>query len=152
MDEFKPAVLNMPPVKEFIKSHMETWGLTRAEAKFQYNLMKQQEIYVNDTYQVNVKVIDSKAFGQKIKHLSIKRRDKEPIHDWRDLQEIKNQITCEECEAIELYPSQDRVVDTANQYHLWVFPIGVKIPIGYTEGEICYESKGGTVQRPLNQD
>jgi hypothetical protein len=53
------------------------------------------------------------------RHLSIKRIDQEPVHDWRDLQRIKNQLLGPDCEAVELYPAEERLVDTANQYHLW---------------------------------
>jgi hypothetical protein len=37
------------------------------------------------------------------------------VHDWRDLQRIKNQLVGPECEAVELYPAESRKVDTANQ-------------------------------------
>ncbi|MDE2096115.1 MAG: hypothetical protein KGL39_02645 [Patescibacteria group bacterium] len=44
------------------------------------------EVYLNDVYQVH-----RRNFGE-MTHLSIKRVDKQPIHDWRDLQEIKNRL------------------------------------------------------------
>lgn len=85
-----------------------------------------ERVYMNDVYQVHVRLPRPGMV-----HLSIKRIDREPVHDWRDLQEIKNQICGSECEAVELYPAESRVVDTANQYHLWVctdekfrFPFG----------------------------
>ena len=60
-------------------------------------------------------------------YLSIKRRDREPLCDWRAKQRIKNAILGDEWEAIEMYPAESRLVDTANQYHLFswkaVFPI-----------------------------
>lgn len=63
-------------------------------------------------------------------HLSIKRNDREPIHDWRHLQQIKNDIVGHDREAVELYPATDRVNDGANQYHLWVLPSGKRMAIG----------------------
>lgn len=63
-------------------------------------------------------------------HLSIKRNDKSPVHDWRDLQRIKNEILGPEEEACELYPAESRMVDGANQYHLWSFK-GQRAPFGY---------------------
>lgn len=68
-------------------------------------------------------------------HLSIRRRvDRSAIHDWRDLQRIKNELVGRECEGLELYPAEERLVDTANQYHLWVFASSTfRISIGYHE-------------------
>jgi hypothetical protein len=83
-------------------------------------------------------------------HLSIKRNDKNPLHDWRDLQRIKNEILGPEEEAVELYPAESRLVDGANQYHLWSF-VGQKIPVGYTT-ERCVMLPGGmdgSKQRPF---
>ena len=54
-------------------------------------------------------------------HLSIKDHDRTARHDWRDLQRIKNELVGPEYEAIEIYPAESRLVDTANQYHLYVF-------------------------------
>ena len=48
--------------------------------------------------------------------LSIKRRDRAPVHDWRELQQIKNMIVGDEHEGFEVYPAESRLVDTANQY------------------------------------
>src|SRR5580704_308381 len=79
--------------------------------------MQREVIWLCDEYQVAVDKSPQHAFrGFTLWHLSIKRRDKEPIHDWRDLQEIKNQICGPEFEAIEIYPAEDRKVDSANQY------------------------------------
>jgi hypothetical protein len=65
--------------------------------------------------------------------LSIRRNDRRPLRDWRDLQRIKSEIAGAERDAVELYPAESRLVDTANQYHLWVAPEDVRFPFGYTE-------------------
>lgn len=154
MNRLEPAKATMPPVKQYIDEHMREFGATRQEAKKMYNWLRSQKIYRNDLYQVAViEATDMNGFGGiEIMHLSIKRIDKQPIHDWRDLQEIKNQIAGPEREAIEIYPAESRVMDTANQYHLWVFPEGYAIPIGWTERHVTNESKGGAVQRPRSDD
>jgi hypothetical protein len=85
------------------------------ELKVQYDKVMLDSVYVNDEYQVNM------SCDSNIIHLSIKRIDKEPIHDWRDLQEIKNIFLGTESEAVELYPAESRLIDSANQYHLWSF-------------------------------
>lgn len=54
-------------------------------------------------------------------HLNIRRRDGGPIlRDWRHFQWIKNQLVGEECEGVELYPAESRLVDTSNKFHLFV--------------------------------
>lgn len=70
--------------------------------------------------------------GDEVTWLSIKRRDKDVIRDWRHLQKIKNDICGPEREAVELFPSESRLVDTSNQFHLWVLASGVMFPFGYT--------------------
>ena len=76
-------------------------------------------------------------------HLSIKRMDRNPVHDWRDLQRIKNETCGDEREAIELYPAESRLVDTANQYHLWVLSTGERVPLGFTERLVSGRRDGG---------
>lgn len=64
-------------------------------------------------------------------YLSIKSNDRHWRHDWRHFQRIKNELLGEDVEAVELYPATDRLVDDANQFHLWAFPPGVRIPVGF---------------------
>jgi len=56
--------------------------------------------------------------------LLIKRADGQPIRAWRLLQDIKNEVAGKDRVAIEVYPAESEVTDTANVYHLWVFPEG----------------------------
>lgn len=79
----------------------------------------------NDVYMVSV--FHESPFVR----LSICRKDEQPCHNWRDFQQIKNELVGPNYEAVELYPSERRLVDTSNQYHLWVhvdpnyaFPFG----------------------------
>lgn len=79
----------------------------------------------NSRYSVNGRVVPVDGLsihGQEVKkavHLSIKRLDKEPMGDWREMLRIKNELVGEEAEAVELFPSMTRLVDAANQFHLW---------------------------------
>lgn len=88
-------------------------------------------VFVNSIYQVSVWYEHSDVFGD-IAHLSIKTHDKQARHDWRDMQRIKNELCGEDTEGVELFPAESRLVDTANQYHLFVFRT-YKIPLGFTE-------------------
>jgi hypothetical protein len=88
--------------------------------------------------------------------LSIKRHDRRPIHDWRHLQRIKNALVGEQHEAVELYPAESRLVDTANQYHLWVLADPNKrFPMGWdqrlVEGPES-AARVGAAQRPFDEE
>ena len=104
-----------------------------------------------DEYVVQKRNFEHPHLG-KCAHLSIRRDDREPVSDWRDKQAIKNQLVGPECEGLELYPAESRLVDTANQYHLWVVcdPTS-RIPFGWTERVTLNESIGGSIQRPLEE-
>lgn len=52
--------------------------------------------------------------------LSIKRNDRGTVRDWRHLQRIKDELVGAEYEGMEMYPAAERLVDTSNQYHLFV--------------------------------
>jgi hypothetical protein len=90
------------------------------------------QIFKNDTYQVQIMPVPKSEDWPEMVQLSIKRLDREPIHDWRELQTIKNELVGPYNEAVELYPSEQRIVDTANQYFLYCltdpeisFPFGI---------------------------
>lgn len=95
---------------------------------------RRERFFRNDKYQVAVRAVEWEGVGKMV-HLSIKRSDREPIHDWRDLQEIKNALVGPECEGVELYPAESRLYDTANQFHLWVFVNSeIRFPFGFHSG------------------
>lgn len=109
------------------------------------------KMYQNNLYTAHVRDVPQEERGikEEIVHLSIRRNDREPIHDWRHLQRIKNELIGPNNEGIELYPSERRVVDTVNQFHLWVF----KDPalcwnLGWTSGlKMEHTPNTGTKQR-----
>lgn len=117
-------------------------------------------VFRNARYLVTVRGLAPAApFGRGV-HLSIKRHDRRPVHDWRHLQRIKNEILGPEVEAVELYPAEARKVDGANQYHLWAFP-GYRFPFGQQFREVCTPEENaadpdpavrGAVQRPFAPD
>jgi hypothetical protein len=83
-------------------------------------------IFRNDVY--TVKVHPQPPFI----HLAIHRNDGKAGSHWRDFQEIKNQIVGCEHEALEIYPAESRKVDTAHEYHLWVYiDPNYRIPLGF---------------------
>lgn len=64
--------------------------------------------------------------------LAIKREDRKPIRSWRILQDIKNAVAGVDRTAVEIYPPEVEVTDTANMYHLWVYRPELKPPARLT--------------------
>jgi hypothetical protein len=112
---------------------MEKFGCTREQAEDERRHMIEEDIMLNNVYQVNIRVAETGIYTDMV-YLSIKRRDKKTIRDWRHLQRIKNELVGPECEGVELYPAESRLVDTANQYHMWVaVDSDFRFPFGFTE-------------------
>jgi hypothetical protein len=110
------------------------------------------ELWKNDRYQVALRRYSGGPGGEMpIVHLNIRRLDRAPARDWRDLQRIKNQLVGADCEAIELYPAESRLVDTANSFHLWaVDDPEFRFPFGWHSARMVDGSSGsGAIQRPL---
>ena len=88
-------------------------------------------MFINNIYQVIREDV-----GPMI-HLSIKRIDGRPLRSWKHLQQIKNELIGAENEGVELFPSEQRLVDTANQYHLWVAADPTyRFPFGFDDGPV----------------
>lgn len=115
-------------------------------------LQIEKEMWVNEKYTVFVNrgIETPMQFGNTrvtVCWLSIKRNDNQALPDWRDFQWIKNQLVGEENEGCELFPAESRLVDGANQYHLWVFEqTEMKFPFGFPtrfvkEGQIFGETQ-----------
>jgi len=108
-------------------------------------------MWMNDRYVVTV-------FERGVlTELSIRRQDREYPRDWRHFQRIKNEICGPEREACELFPAESRLVDGANQFHLWVLPAGMQFPFGYhghravLNGDEEWLRDVGGKQRPLEE-
>lgn len=115
--------------------------------------------WINSRYQVDVSELKPNVAGMpNMTVLAIKRRDKNWIHDWREIQRIKNEILGPEWEGVELYPAESRLADSANQYWLWCLPPGAPFPFGFTDGRIVSEVSvrnpvgGMSRQRPFDED
>lgn len=148
---------------EFTRTSEETYndlvsrGVSEREARECVEHRERSEVWTNDLYQVLLDRTPPHGMGPNfvVWYLSIRRLDREAIHDWRHLQQIKNELCGADCEGVELYPSEKRVVDGANQYHLWVImhPAGWRFPFGFTpSGPVrstpAQAAKFGAKQRP----
>jgi hypothetical protein len=110
------------------------------------------EIWMNDRYVVSV---DRRDDGS-VLALSIRRQDRAYPRDWRHFQSIKNDIAGPEIEAVELYPAESRLMDTANQFWLWCLPSDTRFPIGFSDGRIIADAvtadEIGGVQRDFDEE
>jgi len=125
------------PWTPFVRVHTVTHGgvlvpVSREATGF-------DEAYENSRYFVLLRRIAS-PLGP-CTHLSLRRADRDAVHDWREMQRIKNELVGPEVEALELYPAESRLVDQANQFHLWCFP-GARIPIGFDQRAIAGPDDG----------
>ncbi len=131
MTPLERAEMDIPTVKEAIAAT----GCTEAEAVARINWMKSQSVWANNLYQVNVEYLpENKA------HIIIRRLDKQPIHNWVHFQQIKNQLLGPECEAVEIYPKESKLVDAKHHYHLWGFRSPSRTyGIGFDQRQVSYD-------------
>lgn len=120
------------------------------EVNTHFGVRPADEIWVNNIYQVSVRLMirngetEPPPNREGMLHLSIHRHDRYPIGDWRHMQQIKNEIAGEDRWAVEVYPSEEYLVDTANEYHLWVLDAGADVPFALHEGLVTSDE---TVER-----
>jgi len=112
--------------------------------------LEASELWKNNRYTVQA----TRREDGSVIELSIRRNDRRAARDWREFQRIKNEIAGRDVEAVELFPAEDRLMDTANQYFLWCLPPGEKFPMGFHGRNVRDHDEGvtGSVQRPLPDD
>lgn len=91
-----------------------------------------QTYWANSYYTVVKHLIEGKEDGAI--HLSIRHNQRKAVRDWRHFQRIKNELAGPEREGIEVFPPESQLVDTANQYHLFVYPVGMSNPFTWEVG------------------
>jgi len=126
-DAFDPSVL------------AARFGIDAEAAREQAAMLRRQSVHVNERYQVNVQRIPA-PFGpgtSDMLWLSIKRRDREPIHDRRDLQRIKNAIVARNTRA----SRSGRVA--AGGHGQPVSSVGLRRPEGAAAGRVSHARGDG---------
>lgn len=96
--------------------------------------VERPERWTNDIYAVTVRRWSKDpVFGTSggMVQIGIYSHDGTARHDWREFQNIKNQIAGPECEAFELYPAESRLLDPSNYYTLWCFPGLRRLKVGH---------------------
>lgn len=112
---------------------IKTDGLVGEAYEQAVEFRKKSLRYENNLYAVNVTEVVG-VEGEMWQWLSIKRLDRDIIRDWRHLQRIKTELCGPEREAVEIFPPESHLVDTANQFHLWVLPPGRLLNVGFRYG------------------
>ena len=157
MDRMEKTAVNQLPPKHL------TWQMltkprqddvpvmTKAQAKKFLRTVFNQEVWQNSLYRATVNRKMNDEFGAEITEISITRKDKEATKDWRHFQQIKNDLVGEDVEAIEIYPNEKRLMDTANTYWLYAFPKDYILPFGFMTPRNVTDSQTasavGAVQR-----
>lgn len=98
------------------------------------------EIWANNVYSATLRrfpqgwVLGGGPWAQ----IGIWSDDGEPRHDWRDFQCIKNDLVGPDWEAVELYPSEERLMDPSNYFLLFCAP---EVPIGLHKGRVLANAR-----------
>tara|TARA_B100001248_G_C27152322_1_gene349626 strand:+ start:69 stop:584 length:516 start_codon:yes stop_codon:yes gene_type:complete len=136
---FNPLNLSLDERVKELKKVMKTQLGINYDSNLLEQLILDQDktpVFLNDTYQVMLhenKDVFSRNLPEGMTYLSIKRRDKKPLRSWEDLYEIKNALVSDGKQrwAVELFPPSHHLVNTSNQYHIWVYPKGYYPPFGF---------------------
>jgi hypothetical protein len=151
---FQPAT-NLPATEAQIRQMVEITGDDREVIEQELARITSQEKWRNSRYTVFVDRIESKDGSlPTLVHLSIKRNDRGDVgvEHFRDFQRIKNELVGPECEGVELYPAESRLVDQCSQYHEWVWDSPTfRYPFGFSERAIRGPVEGPGRQRPFEE-
>lgn len=69
-----------------------------------------------------------------VEHACIRNAEASDI-PWAEKQRIKRELFGKWTTAIEVFPADDRLVDQANMYHLWILPDGFPLPFGIHQAD-----------------
>lgn len=150
-----PSVIieNSPAFKAEMTEHLLAKGHTKEQVEKEMALHETLEVecWTNSLYQVLVyrgadadEMIHMEEMKGKCTWLSIKLRSKAPMKgplDWQAMQDIKNNLCGIDCDAIQIFPRREFLVNTANQYHLIVFPPDIWFPFGWKFSRVGEEAE-----------
>jgi len=84
--------------------------------------------------------------------ISITALSEDARHDWREFQQIKNDLVGPEWEGVELYPAESRLVDPSNRFYLFCFPPGVLAALGFGHRNVQGPKDGDAPQRAFPEE
>lgn len=92
------------------------------------------QIYRNSRYQVHIRLIRAEGDHPEMIHISLRRLDRGILIPFRDVMRMKRELLHPEIELVELFPAEERLVDTANQFHYWgINSTDFRFPLGFTQ-------------------
>jgi hypothetical protein len=126
--EHRLTLLNMPNefFGEYFGGRVPTLEEKAAFIERAVQSYASAQVYENDVYQVEI--VQRGPYLQ----LRIRRNDGGPCENWRDFQQIKNEIVGSECEAVELFPARNVARPAVNEHCLWVYADPTaRFPLGF---------------------
>ena len=104
------------------------------------------EVWGNDRYTVSVTFKDNRK-REGYLEIGVHNHNRTTIVPWAHMQQIKNEVAGPEREAVMIYPAESRLVDTANEYWIYVYPTGE-----FPRWESIVDSDGNPVEIPLGMN
>jgi hypothetical protein len=80
------------------------------------------EVWGSSQYTVTVHYLDDNRDG--FVEVGIHNYHRTTHVPWRHIQQIKNEVFGPDREAVQLFPAEDRLLDAANEYWIYVYPTG----------------------------
>jgi hypothetical protein len=78
------------------------------------------EVWGSSQYTVTVHYLDDNRDG--FVEVGIHNYHRTTHVPWRHIQQIKNEVFGPDREAVQLFPAEDRLLDSANEYWIYVYP------------------------------
>jgi len=157
MQKFQRVESVIPMSRNEFRKAVIAAGGTKKDADNAYRDVGKQETWKNDEYVCQINRDANHAFGPTLVggmfELTIRRVDRGAEHDWRKVQQIKNELIGEENEAVELYPAESRLRDSANQFWLYGFnDPKVRFPFGMFGRVVNDKSFTNSKQRKFGEE
>ncbi len=101
------------------------------------------ELWGSSQYTVTVHYLDDNRDG--FVEVGIHNYRRTTHVPWRHVQQIKNEVFGPDREAVQLFPAEDRLVDAANEYWIYVYPTGTapmrgEVKLGMDRGrQVTYD-------------
>lgn len=133
-DTVRSAIAAQPEgyYRRFFSGRMPTPDEKRAHIERAVRLLTPVRVFQNNLYRVEI--VNTSPGTPTFIHLAISRHDRGTCNEWADMQRIKNEIVGPEYEAMEIFPAESRLVNTGNEYHLWVHSDrSYRFPVGWVE-------------------
>lgn len=91
-------------------------------------------VWTNGWCCVMVRTVAQTTLGVAVDHVALRTALGAEL-GWREKQRIKDELMGKDRMAIEVYPRDSELIDAADMYHLWVFPVGFRFDFGLGGGQ-----------------